>query len=188
MNLARTYVQKLSDYCLRILMVCTLLAITPLVDANSNNSRPSQIDLRYESIQPLISPQNLDPHKVVLGENLFHDNRLSKDNAMSCMSYHDLNYNGVDQGRFNTTKDERHQHVFRVPNLRLATLTPPYLHNGIAKTLEQAIRIMAKHQPGRNIPESDIKLIVSFLETLPGEYLGRMLSTETPEHNLAETP
>jgi len=92
------------------------------------------------------------------------------------------------QWRFNTIKDKRHRHVFRVPSLRLAAITPPYFHNGIAKTLEQAIRIMAKHQLGRNVPESDIKLIVAFLKTLPGEYLGRTLGTENPEQNSVETP
>ena len=333
--------KKQPGCCLKFFMACILITITPLALANENlSSNIPQIDLHYEPIQPLTSPQGLDHRKVTLGESLFHDNRLSKDNALSCSSCHDLSNNGADQitygignngkkltfntltvfnsslnhrlfwdgrattleeqinfvvqserefssnwpviigklkqdqkyvksfkkiydnginadnirdaiatfertlittnsrfdryllgdnnainaeeksgyrlfksygciachqgqnvggnlfmklgvfkeyftdynnqtladqGRFNITKNEQDRHVFRVPGLRLAALTPPYLHNGAAKTLEQTVHIMAKHQLGRSIPEVDIKQIVAFLKTLPGEYQGQPL-------------
>ena len=37
-----------------------------------------------------------DPRKVRLGELMFHDQRLSADNTISCASCHDLNNGGVD--------------------------------------------------------------------------------------------
>lgn len=81
----------------------------------------------------------------------------------------------VDLGRFNVTGDESDVHTFRVPSLRLAVLTPPYLHDGSAQTLEEAIDIMGKYQLGRAIPPEDRRLIIQFLYTLPGEYKGKSL-------------
>ncbi len=80
-----------------------------------------------------------------------------------------------DLGRFNITGDENDRYVFRVPSLRLAALTAPYFHDGSVTTLEDAIKDMAKYQLGREIPEQDIRHIVAFIKTLPGEYKGRSL-------------
>lgn len=80
---------------------------------------------------------------------------------------------GVDQadfGRFNVTGDELDRHVFKVPSLRLATLTPPYFHDGTVATIEEAIRLMARYQLGRNISDEDVALIVAFLGSLVGEH------------------
>ncbi|HEC15329.1 MAG TPA: cytochrome B6 [Sedimenticola sp.] len=79
------------------------------------------------------------------------------------------------QGRFNVTGKDPDRYVFRVPSLRLAVLTAPYLHDGSVKTLEQVIRVMAKYQLGYAIPDRDIHCLVAFLQTLPGKYRGRRL-------------
>ena len=51
---------------------------------------------RNEPIQPL--PEvNLDQEKVDLGNRLFHDQRLSGDNTISCASCHSLDQGGVDR-------------------------------------------------------------------------------------------
>lgn len=76
----------------------------------------------------------------------------------------------ADFGRFNFTKAESDRYVFRVPSLRNVALTPPYLHDGNAQTLQEAIRIMVKYQLGRPIPDQHIEQIAQFLETLTGEY------------------
>jgi len=81
----------------------------------------------------------------------------------------------ADLGRFNVTGKARDRHVFRVPSLRLAALTPPYFHDGSVTTLAEAVSIMAEHQLGRTIPGQDILRIVTFLESLPGEYRGQPL-------------
>lgn len=75
----------------------------------------------------------------------------------------------ADLGRFTVTKNELDKYVFRVPSLRNIELTPPYFHDGSAKTLEEAVGVMAKYQLGRKMPKEDLDAIVAFLKTLTGE-------------------
>jgi cytochrome c peroxidase len=75
-----------------------------------------------------------------------------------------------DLGRFNQTGDERDCHRFKVPGLRNVALTKPYFHDGSQQTLYDAVKIMGVCQSGRSIRDRDVKAIVSFLETLTGEY------------------
>jgi cytochrome c peroxidase len=81
----------------------------------------------------------------------------------------------ADFGRFNVTGLEEDKHVFRVPSLRLVTLTAPYFHDGSAKTLNDAVHAMAVYQLGRQMPDEDEDLIIAFLHTLVGEYKGKRL-------------
>lgn len=76
----------------------------------------------------------------------------------------------ADKGRFNVTANKEDMHSFKVPSLRLVALTAPYLHDGEAKTLRQAVNIMFEHQLGREAPDKDKKAIVHFLKTLVGEH------------------
>ena len=85
------------------------------------------------------------------------------------------NITKADLGRFNVTGREEDRHVFKVPSLRNVALTPPYFHDGSARTLDDAVKVMARHQLGRPLPEADAALIVKFLQTLTGEYNGRPL-------------
>ena len=57
---------------------------------------------QHEPVQPLPVQLDLDPRKVALGDKLFHDKRLSKDNTLSCASCHDLAKGGTDQARYST--------------------------------------------------------------------------------------
>ena len=66
--------------------------------------------------------------------------------------------------------------VFKVPSLRNVALTAPYLHDGSATTLEQAVDVMFKYQLGRKADPHDVALIIKFLRTLTGQYKGRQLS------------
>ena len=84
----------------------------------------------------------------------------------------------ADRGRFNATKNREDLHVFKVPSLRLVVLTPPYFHNGSKKNLVAAIHTMAEFQLGRKIPDNDLRAIIAFLYTLPGEHEGRSLEPE----------
>jgi cytochrome c peroxidase len=81
----------------------------------------------------------------------------------------------ADLGRYNLTKNEVDRYVFRVPSLRNVAITPPYFHDGSAKTLEEAIAIMTKYQLGRPLSKEQIQLIAQFLRTLTGEYRGKPL-------------
>jgi cytochrome c peroxidase len=73
-----------------------------------------------------------------------------------------------DQGRFNATKKEEDRYVFRVAMLRNVARTAPYFHDGSVATLEQAIRVMAEVQLGRELGGDDVRDIAAFLESLTG--------------------
>ncbi len=80
------------------------------------------------------------------------------------------NIKKADKGRFNVTANQEDMHSFKVPSLRLVALTAPYLHDGQAKTLREAVDIMFKHQLGRKAPDKDKEAIIHFLKTLVGEH------------------
>jgi len=78
----------------------------------------------------------------------------------------------ADLGRFNITGQEDDRYTFKVPSLRNVARTAPYFHDGSAKTLKEAVSVMAKYQLGRQLSADELGLIVQFLETLTGEYSG----------------
>ena len=82
----------------------------------------------------------------------------------------------IDLGRFNVTGREEDKFVFRVPSLRLASLTAPYFHDGSADTLTEAVQIMIKYQVGRTAEPEDVAMIIEFINSLVGEYKGKPLS------------
>jgi cytochrome c peroxidase len=55
-----------------------------------------------QAITPIPSTIKLDERKVLLGERLYHDTRLSSDNTISCASCHDLKKGGTDQAKDST--------------------------------------------------------------------------------------
>lgn len=74
-----------------------------------------------------------------------------------------------DNGRFDATKDEADKFKFKVPSLRQIADTAPYFHDGSVRTLEEAVKLMAAHQLGKDLDEAKIKAIVTFLKALSGE-------------------
>lgn len=85
----------------------------------------------------------------------------------------------ADYGRMNTTKREMDKYVFKVPSLRNIAVTAPYLHDGSAETLEEAIDIMGKTQLGRTLTVDEILQIKAFLNTLTGEYNNKLLDAQS---------
>lgn len=81
----------------------------------------------------------------------------------------------TDFGRMNRTNRQMDAYVFKVPSLRNIAVTAPYLHDGSAETIEEAISIMGKTQLGRTLSTNEIHLIKSFLYTLTGEYKNKPL-------------
>jgi cytochrome c peroxidase len=81
----------------------------------------------------------------------------------------------VDLGRFNITKREQDRYFFKVPTLRNVALTPPYLHDGSAATLEDVVQVMARYQLGKKLKTAEVAKIAAFLRTLSGEYSGKPL-------------
>jgi len=74
-----------------------------------------------------------------------------------------------DLGRYNVTNNPAHKHMWRVPPLRNIALTAPYFHNGSARTLREAVKVMGKVQFGHDLKEAEITHIVAFLNSLTGE-------------------
>lgn len=83
-----------------------------------------------------------------------------------------------DLGRYHFSKDTGEKYMWRVPPLRNIALTAPYFHNGTAKTLREAIRIMAKTQLEKTLTEEEIDQLVAFLNSLTGELPAVLRSVE----------
>jgi len=78
-------------------------------------------------------------------------------------------HKAADLGRFNVTGDAADKHKFKVPSLRNVELTAPYLHDGSAATLEEAVQVMASYQIGQPLKDIEVSRLVAFLLTLTGE-------------------
>jgi cytochrome c peroxidase len=89
---------------LTVLTVCVLIYFFYSCDTDSNpqelvgNTAQATVLARPdEPILPVSIPIGLDAQKVTLGQILFRDTRLSRDNTISCATCHDLANGGVDR-------------------------------------------------------------------------------------------
>lgn len=76
--------------------------------------------------------------------------------------------NQKDLGRFKVTNQESDKFLFKVPSLRNVEKTAPYFHDGSVASLDEAVKMMAKHQLGRALTDEQVQSIVTFLRTLTG--------------------
>lgn len=93
-------------------------------------------------------------HGVNIGGNFFNKFGI----------FHDAN--SSDMGRYEITGREEDKYVFKVPSLRNIEQTAPYMHDGRAKTLRQAVELMSQYQLGRDMLPEEIDAIVAFLRSL----------------------
>ena len=106
----------------------------PLAQSPEANSIISE-----EPITPIPSLPPIDPLKVRLGERLFGDPRLSRDNSRSCSSCHDLGTNGAtkvshDDGLDGSTLP------LNTPTVFNAALSFRFGWEGKIRTLESAVK------------------------------------------------
>ena len=87
-------------------------------------------------------------------------------NAFYAAKYHFK----ADKGLAEVTKKADDEHMWKVPTLRNIALTAPYFHNGIVKTLDEAVTVMAKVQLDKDLSKDDVADIVAFLNSLSGEF------------------
>jgi cytochrome c peroxidase len=73
-----------------------------------------------------------------------------------------------DTGRMALTHQERDLMYFKVPLLRNVVQTGPWFHNGNVQTIDEAVRLMGKHQLGLDLTASEVTSIVAFLNSLTG--------------------
>ncbi len=92
-----------------------------------------------------------------------HSGPLFTNNSFQQFSY------GIDDGRKSVTGKDEDDHLFRVQSWRNVAMTAPYFHDGTAKTLAKAVRIMASIQLDTKLSDADVNDIVAFLETLTGK-------------------
>jgi len=74
-----------------------------------------------------------------------------------------------DLGRFLETKNPDEKNMWRVPTWRNVAITAPYFHSGTVETLDEAVRVMAKTQLGKDLKKEEIADIVEFLKSLTGK-------------------
>ena len=91
-------------------------------------------------------------------------------------------YETEDEGRKKVTNKDADAFFFKVPSLRNVAKTGPYFHDGKVATLDEAVKLMAHHQLGKELKPGEVKKIVAFLESttgeLPTEYIAK---PELPE-------
>ena len=93
-----------------------------------------------------------------------------------------------DMGRFQVTKVEADKFLFKPPSLRNVAKTGPYFHDGSVKNLEEAIKLMGKHQLGIKLKKNQIKAIRAFLNSLTGEIPEYALKPIDLPASTADTP
>jgi len=74
------------------------------------------------------------------------------------------------EAKYELSKDIGKAGTWRVPTWRNIALTAPYFHNGRVKTLEEAVKVMAKTQLNKELLVKEVNDIVAFLESLTGQF------------------
>ena len=82
-----------------------------------------------------------------------------------------------DPGYYAVSKDPKDKGKFVTPSLREVTRTAPYMHNGMARTLEDAIRM---HKDNPKLSNSEIGKLIAFLGTLAGDEIFDEKPADTP--------
>lgn len=82
-----------------------------------------------------------------------------------------------DLGRYEVTGKEADKFMFSVPTLRNIEKTAPYFHDGSVESLDEAVRLMATHQLGKDLKDEEVASIVTWLKSLtgkiPAEYIAK---------------
>jgi cytochrome c peroxidase len=93
-----------------------------------------------------------------------------------------------DDGRFAVTKQDADKAMFKVPSLRNVAKTAPYFHDGATPTLAEAIKLMARHQLGKELSDDEIKRIVTFLEVLTAPPAAELVAPPALPKSTDKTP
>jgi cytochrome c peroxidase len=90
-----------------------------------------------EPITPVSAPRDQDPQRLLLGERLFGDRRLSHGNTHSCLSCHDIGSNGASANAHDTPEG---QHMaLNTPTVFNASLNFRMNWEGNIRSLEEGI-------------------------------------------------
>jgi cytochrome c peroxidase len=122
-----------------------------------------------------VPPPVLDPDLVQRGALLFHDPRLSADGARSCASCHPGG--GTDRRAYDASGREVRPGsagARDVPSLQGAWRTPPFLRDGSAQTLGDAIARMQAYLGGRPLGAPERAALEAYASAIPSVERGRI--------------
>ncbi len=98
-----------------------------------------------------------------------------------------------DLGRFFVTKNPKDKGAFKTPTVRNVSLTPPYMHNGVFKTLKEVVEFYNKgggRVPNKdpllkplNLTESEKEALIAFLRALTCKNIPQIEEPELPEYD-----
>jgi cytochrome c peroxidase len=104
--------------------------------------------------------------KLAVGQGFFMKFPTFPDNNPYVVKYNLTE----DLGRYTVTKQDSDKSLWRVPTLRNLTYTAPYFHNGSVKSLDEAVRVMAKSQLNKELSDGEVKDITAFFGALDGSF------------------
>ncbi len=121
-----------------ILLACSLAA---LAEGLPDSSATRHINLYREPVQPLTAPEGLDVNKVQLGEKLFNEPRLSRDNTLACTSCHLIQENGANPLPVGIGRDGQKLEV-NTPTVFNSALNARQFWDGRASSLEEQVNFV----------------------------------------------
>jgi len=127
----------------QLLCVALLLIAAHAPAASPDPAQPApdveaaspDLSVGQEPITPIPQPPAADPRKVALGQQLFEDPRLSRDESRACSSCHDVHHNGADGNRRDLSLDGK-ELPFNTDTVFNAALSFRYNWEGSFRTLE----------------------------------------------------
>jgi len=120
-------------WCSIVLAVVCINAASPLA-AQTPTREPGD---GREPIAPVPAPRAQDPRRLLLGERLFSDRRLSHGNTHSCLSCHDIGSNGASANAHDTPEGQ--PQALNTPTVFNATLSFRLNWEGNIRSLEEGI-------------------------------------------------
>jgi cytochrome c peroxidase len=132
---------------------------------------PSRWDSYLKGDKSALSPAEVDGLKLFtnVGCMVCHTGEFLGGNSYQRAGAVEPWPNQTDEGRAAVTKNAADRMMFKVPTLRNIAKTAPYFHDGSAKTLDVAVRMMGKHQLGLELEDGEVRSIVTWLGSLTGE-------------------
>jgi cytochrome c peroxidase len=124
-----------------LIALCLFLEKAMSVTETSGVPPDSSAAAPREPIAPLPFSLALDPKRVALGERLFHDVRLSRDNNRSCAVCHPLDRGGMDR-QPRAASSSGAQQLRNTPTIFNVGFNAAFNWDGISNTLEAQAEIV----------------------------------------------
>ncbi|HEY3595845.1 MAG TPA: cytochrome c peroxidase, partial [Polyangiaceae bacterium] len=153
-------------------------------------STPSRWDQNLDGDGKALTPAEIEGLRVFtnVGCMVCHTGQFLGANSYQRVGAVEPWPNQSDQGRYALTKIETDRMSFKVPSLRNVEKTAPYFHDGSAKTLEDAVRMMGRYQLGLELSDAEVTSVVAWLKCLTGEIPRDYIAAPLLPKGSKETP